>query len=82
MFDDEKFFFTSLETCFDLYWCTAVWKEKVHFKEKHNESDSLITNFYAIQTKYLCCAKQQKKYFDFTLKNTLKNTLTLTLKKC
>ena len=44
------FFFISLETCFDLYCSQLFEKEKVTFKEKHTERDSLIVSFYAIQT--------------------------------
>ena len=34
--------FTSLGACFNLFLYAAVSKEKVNFKEKHTESNSLI----------------------------------------
>ena len=65
--DDKKnSSFISFGSCSDLFLYTAVWKEKLDFKEKHTESNSLIESFYAIQTKCLCCANEWKKNFSLT----------------
>ena len=57
--------FISLKTCFDLFLYTGGWIEKLNFKEKYTESNSLIEEFLCYSNEVLMLRKWMKKKLQF-----------------
>ena len=56
--------FISPKTCFDLFLYTGGWIEKLNFKEKYTESNSLIEEFLCYSNEVLMLRNEWKKNFS------------------